>query len=144
MADRMNIREMIAEKGLKVTPQRMAILEAVHDLQNHPTAERIKEHIQRNHPSIAVGTIYKTLEKLEEKGLIEKVKTEKDVMRYDLITQKHHHLYDKNSDRIEDYFDEELNKILEDYFKKHDIKNFKLEDFKIHLTGEFTDSKQNN
>ena len=78
MADRMNIREMIAEKGLKVTPQRVAILEAVHDLQNHPTAERIKEHIQRNHPSIAVGTIYKTLEKLEEKGLIEKVKTDLD------------------------------------------------------------------
>lgn len=144
MADRNNIREMIAEKGLKVTPQRMAILEAVYDLKNHPTADHIKEYIQKNHPSIAVGTIYKTLEKLEEKELIEKVKTERDVMRYDIVTQKHHHLYSKNSDRIEDYFDDELNKIIEDYFRKHKIQNFKLEDFKIHLTGEFTDSKQNN
>ncbi|MCF8309455.1 MAG: transcriptional repressor [Bacteroidales bacterium] len=144
MADRMNMREMIAEKGLKVTPQRMAILEAVYDLENHPTADDIKGYIQENHPSIAVGTIYKTLEKLEEKGLIEKVKTERDVMRYDIVTKKHHHLFSKNSDRIEDYFDDELNKIIEDYFKKHNIKNFKLEDFKIHLTGEFTDDKQNN
>ena len=144
MADRNNIREMIAEKGLKVTPQRMAILEAVYDLENHPTADDIKGYIQENHPSIAVGTIYKTLEKLEEKGLIEKVKTERDVMRYDIVTKKHHHLFSKNSDRIEDYFDDELNKIIEDYFKKHNIKNFKLEDFKIHLTGEFTDDKQNN
>ncbi|MCF8339311.1 MAG: transcriptional repressor, partial [Bacteroidales bacterium] len=138
------MREMIAEKGLKVTPQRMAILEAVYDLENHPTADDIKGYIQENHPSIAVGTIYKTLEKLEEKGLIEKVKTERDVMRYDIVTKKHHHLFSKNSDRIEDYFDDELNKIIEDYFKKHNIKNFKLEDFKIHLTGEFTDDKQNN
>ena len=144
MADRMNIKNMIAEKGLKVTPQRMAILEAVHDLDCHPTADQIKEYIKENHPSIAVGTIYKTLEKLGEKGLIEKVKTERDVMRYDIVTKKHHHLYSKESDRIEDYFDEELNKMLEDYFNKKQIKNFRLEDFKIHLTGYFTDNEKKN
>ncbi len=144
MADRNYIKQMIAEKGLKVTPQRMAILEAVHDLNSHPTADKIKEYIQENHPSIAVGTIYKTLEKLKEKELIEKVKTERDVMRYDLVTKKHHHLYSKDSDRIEDYFDDELNKMLEDYFKKKQIKNFQLEDFKIHLTGHFTDKEKTN
>mgnify|MGYP006279276829 CR=1 FL=1 len=144
MTDRMYIRELIASRGLKVTPQRMAILEAVHDLGNHPTADKIKEYIQQNHPSIAVGTIYKTLEKLREKNLVEKVRTEKDVMRYDLVTQKHHHLYSKNSDRIEDYFDDELNRMLEDYFSKKNIKNFRIEDFKIHLTGTFTDNRSEN
>ncbi|MCF8230999.1 MAG: transcriptional repressor [Bacteroidales bacterium] len=140
MADRKEIREQIAGKGLKVTPQRMAILEAVYDLNNHPTADQIKEYIQENHPSIAVGTIYKTLDTLGEKGLIERVKTEKDVMRYDIVTKKHHHLYSNESDRIEDYFDDELNKMLEEYFRKHQIKNFKIDDFKIHLTGKFTDN----
>jgi len=39
-------------------------------------------------------------------------------MRYDAIIKNHHHLYCLKSDRIEDYFDEELDEIIEEYFKK--------------------------
>lgn len=133
-----NIQNVISNNGLKVTPQRIAVLEALIKLGNHPTADNIIEYIKRNHPNIAVGTVYKTLETYCEKGMVKKVKTEKDYMRYDPILEKHHHLYCEESNRIEDYYDEELNSLLEDYFNKKKIKNFDVEDIKLHIVGTFT------
>ena len=87
------VKNKLVEKGLKITPQRIAILEAIIKLNNHPTAENIIEYIRKNHPNIATATVYKVLDALVENGLIKKVKTEKDVMRYDAFLEKHHHLY---------------------------------------------------
>lgn len=87
---------------MKVTPQRITILEAIVKIGNHPTAEQILAFIRENNPSIAIGTVYKVLDALEGKGLVHKVKTEKDIMRYDAVTQSHHHLYCSESNRIED------------------------------------------
>ena len=40
------IKDKLVEKGLKVTPQRIAILEAIYTLNNHPTAEMIMDYIK--------------------------------------------------------------------------------------------------
>lgn len=125
------------EKGLKVTPQRIAILEAIVKLNNHPTAENIIDYIRKNHPNIATATVYKVLDALVENELIRKVKTDKDFMRYDAIIEKHHHLYSAESDRIEDYFDTELNELLEKYFETKGIPDFKIEDIKLQIIGKF-------
>jgi len=127
----------LKDSNLKVTPQRIAVLEALNKLKDHPTADKIKEYVVKNHPNIAVGTIYKTLETFVERGLVKKVKTEKDVMRYDAILDKHHHLYCEDSERIEDFFDDKLNAMLEDYFKKKRIPNFKVKDIKLQIIGTF-------
>ena len=131
------IRELLKKKSLKITPQRIAVLEAVIELGNHPTAENITEFIKVNHPNIAVGTVYKTLETFVENGIVNKVKTDRDIMRYDAILEKHHHLYCVESDRIEDYYDDELNQLIEKHFKKKKIKNFNIEDIKLHIIGNF-------
>ena len=127
----------LKRSNLKVTPQRMAVLEALSSLKNHPTADKIKEYVVKNHPNIAVGTIYKTLETFVEKGLVEKVKTARDVMRYDAVFEKHHHLYCEDTEHIEDFFDDNLNKMLEEYFKKKKIPNFKVKDIKLQIIGTF-------
>lgn len=131
----------LKNSDLKVTPQRMAVLEALNNLKDHPTTDRIKEYVAKNHPNIAVGTIYKTLETFVEKGLVKKVKTEKDVMRYDAILEKHHHLYCEETEHIEDFFDDELNNMLENYFIKKKIPNFKVKDIKLQIIGTFNDNK---
>jgi Fur family peroxide stress response transcriptional regulator len=127
----------LKNSDLKITPQRIAVLEALNNLKNHPTADKIKEYVVKNHPNIAVGTIYKTLETFVEKGLVKKVKTEQDVMRYDAILDKHHHLYCEDTERIEDFFDDQLNEMLEEYFKKKKIPNFKVKDIKLQIIGTF-------
>lgn len=134
-------RDKLRERGLKITPQRLAIYEAVVSLNNHPTAENVIEYIKENHPNISVGTVYKVLDSLVENTLLKKVKTEKDIMRYDAILSHHHHLYCAETDRIEDYEDENLNSLINDYFKNHKIKNFKVQDIKLQITGIFHHNK---
>ncbi len=130
-----DIRNKLIEKGLKVTPQRIAILEAIVKLNNHPTAENIIDYIRKNHPNIATATVYKVLDALVEKGLIIKVKTDKDIMRYDAILEKHHHIYFSDSNRIEDYRDKELDEIISKYFERKGIAGFKIEDIKLQIIG---------
>jgi len=136
------IRNKLSEKGLKVTPQRVAILEAITKLNNHPTAENIIEYIRRNHPNIATATVYKVLDALSGNDLIKKVKTDRDIMRYDAITENHHHLYCAESDRIEDYFDTELNEMIGNYFAKKGIPDFEIADIKLQIIGTFLKDKR--
>ena len=130
------VQELV-KHGLKVTPQRIAVLEALKAINGHPTADNVIEFIRKNHPHISTGTIYKTLETFTEKGLTKKVKTAKELMRYELSNQLHHHLYSSKSDRIEDYYDDELNELLSEYFKKKPIQNFTIDDIKLQITGNF-------
>lgn len=135
------VRDKLLENGLKVTPQRIAILEAIMVLKGHPTAEVITEYIRKNNPNIATGTVYKVLDTLVDNKIIMKVKTDKDIMRYDAIMDNHHHLYCAESERIENYFDEELDALIGDYFKKKHIPNFKIEDIKLQIMGKFINKK---
>ncbi len=135
------ISNKLIEKGLKVTPQRIAILEAIIKLNNHPTADNIIGYIRKNHPNIATATVYKVLDALVSNGLIKKVETEKDIMRYDAIMESHHHLYCSESDRIEDYYDAGLNEMLKKYFKKKGIPDFRIEDIKLQIIGKFDKTK---
>ena len=132
------LKDRIKSAGLRVTPQRLAILDAVYRLDNHPTAENIIESIRETHISIATGTVYKVLETLVKNRLIRKVKTENDVMRYDGFTDQHHHLYCSESDRIEDYADEGLDLVLSEYFHVNRIPGFNIEEIRLQINGKFT------
>ena len=130
-----DIRNKFSEKGLKITPQRVIILEAVYILNNHPTADNIIEYIRESNPNIA--TVYKVLETLVETGLIKKETSDRDVMRYDGVIDNHHHLYCSECDLIEDYTDEDLDILLQNHFKNKIIKGFKLEGFVLQIRGTF-------
>lgn len=132
-----DIKNKLTERGLKVTPQRMAILEAIYSLKNHPTAENIIDYIKKMHPNIATGTVYKVLGALVDNRLVKKVKTEKDIMRYDGVMESHHHLYCMESDVIKDYVDEELDELLRNYFEKKNLPGFKIEDIVLEVKGTF-------
>ena len=131
------IATKLSEKGLRVTPQRIAILGAIIKLDNHPTAENIIEYIKKNHPNISVGTVYKVLDSFVENSLLKKVKTESGIMRYDPLLANHHHLYCQETDRIEDFEDQKLDELINEYFDKKGIKNFKIQDIKLQITGTF-------
>jgi len=130
--------KILIEKDLKVTPQRIAVLDIILSLNNHPTAENIAEYMRLSFPHVPLGTVYKILEVFVEKGIITRVKTDDDTIRYDAVQEKHHHLYSSQSEQIVDYYDDELNKILEDYFSEKQIPDFKIEDIRLQIIGRFT------
>lgn len=127
------IQERLREHGLKVTPQRKVILEVISKMKNHPTAEMILQEMGRVEPDISKATVYKTLDLFAEKGLILRIKTDRDVMRYDPFVNRHHHLYLDDTDEIVDYEDEELNLLLEEYFRKKNIPGMVIEDYRVEI-----------
>lgn len=129
------LRTQIKSAGLKITPQRVAILEAVVALNNHPTTEDIQSYLRKSHPNIALGTIYKILETFVETGILRRVKTDKDSMRYDAILTPHHHVYCSNCDSIIDYEDDELDELLNNYFAGKGIPGFQIEEIKLQISG---------
>jgi Fur family peroxide stress response transcriptional regulator len=134
--------KMLVEKGLKVTPQRIGVLEVILNMNNHPTAETIIDYMRLSYPHIQMGTIYKILDAFNKVGLVNRVKTDNELFRYDAIKKRHHHLYCAESERIEDFYDDDLNKILDEYMKKKKIPNFEVKDIKLQIVGKFTDIKK--
>jgi len=137
MKDTVFIRKRLIDCGFKITPQRIIVYKALLELIGHPTADDIIKRIKSSHPNISIGTVYRILEAFVERKLIGKIKTEKDVMRFDVCMEKHHHLFCSESGRVEDYHDEKLNTLLEEYFKRNRIKDFKINDIKVNIVGEF-------
>ena len=134
---RNTIISKLQSKKLRITPQRVAILEAILKLNNHPTADNIIEQIKTTQPNISIGTVYKVLDSFVENDLIKKVKTENGIMRYDPYLKHHHHLYCDKSSSIVDFEDKELDKLLNAYFKRKQIKNFNIQDINLQIIGKF-------
>ena len=141
MIDTHHINEVLKKAEMRVTPQRVAILEAMYELKTHPTAENIIEFIKTKHPNIAIGTVYKVIENFVEKGIVDKVKTDNGVMRYDAFTGNHHHLFCDDSQRIEDYYDDTLDEMLKKYFEKKQIPEFSIKNIRLEITGHFKNKK---
>ncbi len=135
------LRRKLVDRGLKVTPQRISVYKALLKMKNHPTAETVAQYVRKFHPSISTGTVYNVLDTLVKNDLIRKVKTDKDIMRYDAVMENHHHIYCEDSERIEDYFDPELDVLLEEYFRKKQISGFKISEIKTQITGKFIRNK---
>lgn len=64
-----SLAEMLRERGLRLTPQRQLILEAVHEL-GHATPELVHNHVRERVAGVNITTVYRTLELLENLGLV--------------------------------------------------------------------------
>ena len=116
--DLQGYRERIKNVGLKATPQRISVLKVLTERSDHPSAEMLMEQLQEKGSIMSVGTIYNILETFEDKGLIHKLQDHNEVMRFDARTHFHVHIYNKENNLIEDYFDDELEALLKSYLSK--------------------------
>jgi Fur family peroxide stress response transcriptional regulator len=135
--DTEDLKLRFRKNGLKAVPGRLSIVKAITELKNHPTVEEIIDFLKTDNKHISTATVYKALNILVEKKILKKVRTEKDKTRYEAVQEHHHHLYCPESERIEDYIDEEVNEILEKYFRKKKIPGFKIEQIEIQIIGRF-------
>ncbi len=89
----MSYRELLAHHQLRVTPQRLMILQAIDAGHGHLTAEEIGESVRTKLPSIHLGTIYRTLETLRDEGIISETRFGDRAAMYELVgIHPHHHL----------------------------------------------------
>jgi len=84
---------MLAElkrAGLKMTPQRIAIVKELHGDETHPTAHELYERLLPAFPTMSFATVYNTLDALAKNGLIRTIRLGSAV-RFDPNTTAHHH-----------------------------------------------------
>jgi Fur family transcriptional regulator, peroxide stress response regulator len=81
----------LREHGVQVTYQRLAIYQALNQAEEHLSAEVIYQQVRQRFPMISLGTVYKTLEKFLEVGLVQRVGPITEVARYETSTDPHHH-----------------------------------------------------
>ncbi len=99
--------------GLAVTPQRLAIIKALLTSGEHPRADAIFAEVRRQHPTISLATVHRTLETLCEIGEARKVTMLHDSARYDGNITPHHHVVCVKCRRIRDIEIPALDRLLE-------------------------------
>lgn len=93
-------KEILKANGLKVTTQRIAILDVLQSRPDrHLTADEIYEYVREQYPEIGLATVYRTIQLLSELLLIDKLNLDDGYVRYEIgkanntfQTHHHHHL----------------------------------------------------
>lgn len=80
------------EKTNRMTKQRRRILEVIRKTKSHPTADWIYNQVREEMPNISLGTVYRNLGVLKEKGEILELNYGSSFSRYDGNPENHYHL----------------------------------------------------
>ncbi len=113
----------IKEAGLKLTPQRREVYEAMMQLR-HATVEDIIERVQSRNKEVTVSTIYRILDSFCSANILSFIyHPDTGKCYYDITVAEHHHLFDGTT--IDDFADSELSRLIREYLER---KNFAVEE----------------
>ena len=105
------IVDTLRDEGFRITPQRTAIVDYLLKTDDHPSADLIHRVVKKRYPMVSLSTIYKTLELLKEKRLVNEIEVDGEA-RFDAHTDEHINLVCLKCGKIEDV-DEELLKDIQ-------------------------------
>jgi len=131
--DSKSFKRIIREMGLKVTKQRMAILEGLSSGRAHVTAQEVYELVNQKHPEIGFATVYRFLRKMTEQKFVTEVRMGGLPARYELTPNHHHdHLTCVECGKIVEFENHEIEKLQLDTAEKH---GFSLTNHVLELYG---------
>ena len=128
------LKNKIKEAGLKATPQRIAIYEAMRKL-GHACVDMVAEELKTSFPTLTIATIYNVLESFVNAGLLVRRFSSNNKMYFDVNVYEHAHFYNTEENSYEDYNDPELVRIVMEYISSKKIENFDLKSVDIQLVG---------
>lgn len=95
--------EKLKETGVRITPQRKAVLEYLIETETHPTADEIFKALSHNHKNMSVATVYNNLKLFKEVGLVTELTYGDASSRFDFKTSPHYHVICKDCGKIMDF-----------------------------------------
>ncbi len=129
------IVDKLRESGLKITPQRRAVINILlNNTSRHLSSEEIYDLVRVDCPEIGIATVYRTMQLLDEVGVISKLNLDDGCIRYEINLNKseshnHHHLICKKcggiievEDDLMDSVENEIQKVYKFNILDHDIK----------------------
>ena len=100
--------QILREKGLKVTPQRIAVYNMLINTTEHPNAEMIYKTLEPTNPTMSLATVYKTLDFFKQLGLVQELNVGEGRSRYDAVVDWHPHTVCTCCGKVGDLHMEEL------------------------------------
>jgi Fur family ferric uptake transcriptional regulator len=115
-----SLLDILREKGYRLTPQRMMVLEAIEASNDHISAEEIHSKARLKYPYINISTVYRTLELLKENGLV----TETDLgggrfLYHPAGKAQHHHLVCRKCAKVMDIDASEFRQLRDELKAKY-------------------------
>lgn len=126
-------RKILKDEGMKATPQRIAVHEAMMAL-GHASADSVQEYIcLHSNTDITVASVYNILEGMVGLGVYGYRLSSNNKKYYDVNAFSHVHLYDSHGHEFRDLADEEIIDIVENHFKGRKFRGYKIDAVDIQL-----------
>ena len=129
-----SIEQKCAQKGLRMTKQRVVIAQVLSSSNDHPDAEELYRRTIAINNRISLATIYRTLKIFNDNGILEKHEFKEGKFRYEMVYKEHHdHLIDVETGKVIEFQDEEIEKLQEKIANKlgYNIINHRLEIYAV-------------
>lgn len=93
----------LKNSGVRITPQRHAILEYLIQTMAHPTADEIYKALEGKFPNMSVATVYNNLRVFREVGLVRELTYGDSSSRFDCDISEHYHVICESCGKIVDF-----------------------------------------
>jgi len=87
----MSCHKILKAKGYRLTPQRMLVIEALHNAEGHISAQEIYNQLHSCYPYSNISTVYRTLELMKKFNLVTETDFGEGRARYHVAEKGHHH-----------------------------------------------------
>lgn len=119
----------LKDKNIRLSHQRLKVLEYLDHHRVHPTVEQIFHGLQKEIPTLSKTTIYNTLNTLADAGLVRVITIEGNEARYDINTEAHGHFKCKACGNVYD-FEADLDSV-----EINGLNGFEVETRDMYFTG---------
>ncbi len=133
MPNRIDVEQLCAERGLRITEQRRVIAQVLSDSEDHPDVELLHSRASAIDPKISIATVYRTVRLFEEAGILDRHDFGDGRARYEAAPEAHHdHLIDVESGKVIEFVDPELESLQKQIAEKL---GYRLVDHRMELYG---------
>lgn len=131
--DILQFKNILKEKGLKATPQRLAVHDAMLKL-GHASADMVAGQMQSaGITRITIASVYNILSTLADLKLYSRRLSSNNKMYFDVNTFKHIHVYDKENNEYRDVIDDELVSLVESRLKGRRFRGYTVDSIDIQI-----------
>lgn len=130
--------ETLKGTGVRITPQRHAILEYLINSMTHPTADDIYKALEGKFPNMSVATVYNNLRVFREVGIVKELTYGDSSSRFDYVTTDHYHVICESCGKIVDFHYPGLDEV--EALAAH-ITGFEISHHRMEIYGTCTDCK---
>jgi Fur family ferric uptake transcriptional regulator len=115
-----DIATLCKENGLRLTGPRRVIMKVLSEATDHPDVVELHRRVGKIDPGIAIATVYRTVNVLQDKGVLERHTFGDGRSRYEPAAQEHHdHLINIETGDVTEFRSDEIERLQEEIARQH-------------------------